>query len=66
MKRIKFIGIGVLFLLILIVVLQNTERVDTNILFFTITMPRALLLMATAAIGFIIGLMSSLKIRKGK
>ena len=66
MKRIKFIGIGVLFLLILIVVLQNTERVDTNILFFTITMPRALLLIATAAIGFIIGLMSSLKIRKGK
>ena len=66
MKRIKFIGIGALFLLILIVVLQNTERVDTNILFFTITMPRALLLMATAAIGFIIGLMSSLKIRKGK
>ena len=66
MKRIKFIGIGLLVLLIIIVVLQNTERVDTNILFFTITMPRALLLMATAAIGFIIGLMSSLKIRKGK
>ena len=66
MKRIKFIGIGLLVLLIIIVVLQNTERVDTNILFYTITMPRALLLAAAAAIGFIIGLMSSLKIRKGK
>ena len=66
MKRIKFIGIGVLVLLVVIVVLQNTERVDTKILFFTITMPRALLLVATAAIGFIIGLMLSLKIRRGK
>ena len=66
MKRIKFIGIGVLVLLIIIVVLQNTERVDTKLLFFTITMPRALLLAATAAIGFIVGLMSSLKIRRGK
>jgi len=66
MKRIKFIGIGVLVLLIVVVVLQNNERVDTNILFFTITMPRALLLAATAAIGFIIGLMSSFRIRRGK
>ena len=66
MKRIKIIGIGVLVLLIIIVVLQNTERVDTRLLFFTITMPRALLLAATAALGFIIGLMSSLKISKSK
>ena len=66
MKRIKFIGIGVLVLLVVIVVLQNTERVDTKLLFFTVTMPRALLLVATAAIGFIIGLMLSLKIRRGK
>ena len=66
MKRIKFIGIGLLVLLIIIVVLQNTERVDTNILFYTITMPRALLLAAAAAIGFIIGLMSSFRIRRGK
>lgn len=66
MKRIKLIGIGVLVLLIIIVVFQNTERVDTKLLFFTITMPRALLLAATAAIGFIVGLMSSLKIRKSK
>ena len=66
MTRIKIIGISVLILLIVIVVLQNTERVDTKLLFFTITMPRALLLAATAAIGFIIGLMSSLKIRRSK
>ena len=66
MKRIKIIGISVLILLIVIVVLQNTERVDTRLLFFTITMPRALLLAATAAIGFIIGLMSSLKISRNK
>ena len=66
MKRIKFIGIGVLVLLIVVVVLQNTEKVDTKLLFFTISMPRALLLAATAAIGFLIGIFSSFRIRKVK
>ncbi|MFC1516465.1 lipopolysaccharide assembly protein LapA domain-containing protein [Thermodesulfobacteriota bacterium] len=62
MKRVKLVGIVVLALLIGIVVLQNTESVETNILFFTITMPRALLLFLTALIGFIIGLLSSLRL----
>ena len=66
MKRFKVLGIGVMALLIVTIALQNTESVDTNILFYTITLPRALLLAATAAIGFIIGVLSSFRIRSKK
>ena len=66
MRRAKMIGILVLALFIGIVVLQNTERVQTQILFFTITMPRAVLLFLTALIGFIIGVLSSLLVSRKK
>ncbi|MFH2219665.1 MAG: lipopolysaccharide assembly protein LapA domain-containing protein [Pseudomonadota bacterium] len=62
MRRAKLVGITVLALFIAIVVLQNTESVETKILFFTLTMPRALLLFLTALTGFIIGLLSSLRL----
>jgi len=66
MKRVKMIGILVLALSIGIVVLQNTESVQTNILFFTIIMPRAVLLFLTALFGFIIGLLASLSFGRKK
>ena len=66
MNRAKMIGILVLALFIGIVVLQNTERVQTHIFFLTITMPRAVLLFLTALIGFIIGILSSLLVRRKK
>jgi len=50
--------IAVLGILLLIIVLQNTEPTQTEILFFSFTMPRALLLFATALTGFIIGLLT--------
>jgi len=59
MKRAKMIGILVLALSVGIVVLQNTESIQTKILFFTFIMPRAVLLFLTALIGFIIGVLSS-------
>jgi len=62
MKRVKVIGILVLALSVAIVVLQNTESVQTNILFFTFTMSRAALLFLTALIGFIIGVLCSLRV----
>jgi len=55
----KLIGAGVLALLILIVILQNTENVQTEILFFSFSMPRALLLFFATFIGFLIGLFTS-------
>lgn len=66
MKRAKIIGILILALFILIVVLQNTERIQTHILLFTFTMPRAVLLFLTALIGFIIGVLSSLSVGRKK
>ncbi|MBW1751686.1 MAG: LapA family protein [Deltaproteobacteria bacterium] len=66
MKRAKMIGILVLALSVGIVVLQNTESVQTKILFFTFTMPRAVLLFLTALIGFIIGVLSFLHVGRKK
>jgi uncharacterized integral membrane protein len=57
MKRVKMIGILILALSVGIIVLQNTESVQTKILFFTFTMPRAVLLFLTALIGFIMGVL---------
>jgi uncharacterized integral membrane protein len=40
---------------LLIVVLQNTQAVETKILFTSFSMPRAVLLFGTAIIGFVLG-----------
>jgi len=66
MKRTKMIGILVLALFIGIVLLQNTGSVQTKILFFSFTMPRAVLLFLTALIGFIIGVLASLRVGRKK
>ena len=64
MRNLKVIGIIVVVVLSLIVVLQNTEAVNTKILFAEITMPRAALLGTTLGIGFIIGLLTNLGISR--
>ena len=56
-KNARLIAAAIVALLILIVVLQNLDQAPTRILFFTITMPRALLLFITLLIGFVIGLL---------
>lgn len=50
--------------LVLIVVLQNTESVRTDILFFQVTMPRAALLFTCAAIGFVVGIVTGVRYRR--
>ena len=55
MNKLKLVAIAVVSLVVLIVVLQNTQAVETNLLFFTVTMPRAALLFGTLIIGFAIG-----------
>ncbi|MDA1053438.1 MAG: LapA family protein [Planctomycetota bacterium] len=61
-QKLKVAGIAVLALLVLIVVLQNTDAVETNILFFTITMPGAALIFGAAVVGFIIGVFTAGKL----
>lgn len=56
-KNARLIVAAVIAILVIIVVLQNLDEAPTRILFFTITMPRALLLFITLALGFILGLL---------
>ena len=53
--RLRYGALAVVALLVLIIVAQNTESVQTNLLFFSITLPRAVLLFSTFLIGFVLG-----------
>ncbi len=59
MNRFKMISITILAILGVIIILQNMETVETQLLFFTIPMPRAVLLMVTTLIGFALGILVS-------
>ncbi len=60
MNRVKVVIAVVLALLALVVIAQNSASVDTKLLFVTVTMPRAVLLLVTLVIGFILGLLFAL------
>jgi len=64
MKNPKATLIAILLVLIVIVTLQNTETVDTKVLFMTLSMPRALLLFITLAVGVVIGLLAGNRSRR--
>ena len=66
MKRIKMFGPVVLAVLGMIVIIQNTEPVETRVLFFTITMPRAVFLLGTTLVGFALGVLVSLYLTRKK
>ena len=53
-----------LILLVLIVIFQNREPVETKFLFASITMPRAALLTVTMLIGIAAGMLLSLGLVK--
>ena len=60
MLKVKvFIAILLAFLM-LIVILQNTETVETKFLTFSISAPRAMLLFGTTFFGFALGVIVSL------
>ncbi len=64
MNRAKIIVIAVAVIIVLAIVLQNTTSVETKILFATITMPRAVLLVVTFALGYVAGLLTPLVMRR--
>jgi len=68
MAKAKLIAALVLAALVVTVVLQNTQSVETKFLFATLTMPRAALLGVTLLIGIVIGMLVSLLLsgRKAK
>ena len=60
MKRIKLIGALTAILLIVIVILQNTQPVATRLLFITITMPNAVLVGLSLLVGLAAGILVAL------
>ena len=57
-ERIRIIAAAILALVVIIIVLQNTETVETKLLFITLTMPRAAMLFGTLVIGFVLGVLA--------
>ncbi len=66
MLKFKIVLIAVLAAMALIVVLQNTAPVETKFLFLSATMPRAVLLLITGLIGFVLGILVALVMIKGE
>ncbi len=62
MSRWKLAVMAAIAVLTIIVVVQNTQAVETKLLFMTLTMPRAVLLLVTLLIGFVLGVVSAGKI----
>jgi uncharacterized integral membrane protein len=59
MNTLKVVAIGVIALLAVIVVFQNTQAVETKLLFLTLTLPNAALLFGTLISGFAIGVLTA-------
>lgn len=57
--NLRLILTGLAALLLIIIVLQNTAAVETQILFWPISMPRALLLALAMLVGFLLGLFAA-------
>lgn len=66
----KLIFVVILLVLFAIVILQNSQPVTLKFLFWTVTMPRAILLLVSLSVGIIVGIFWALsrskKGQKGK
>ena len=63
---VKIAAVSLLVILALVVMLQNIQAVATKVLFVTVTMPHALLLLVCLGIGFAAGLITAGTWRKKK
>lgn len=59
LTHVKIVGLAIVALLVVVVVLQNTQAVETKLLFLSVTMPNAALLFGTFVIGFAIGVLTA-------
>ena len=56
MKRVRIVAVAIVAILAIVVFLQNTEVVETRLLMASVSMPRAVLLIVTLLIGYLLGL----------
>ncbi len=61
MQKFKAWMLTTLVVLAVVVIFQNTQEVETKILFVTVKMPRAFLLLLTCAIGFAAGCIATMR-----
>ena len=66
MLKVKLFAFVFLVLIGMTLVLQNTETVETRLLFYTLKMPRAVLLFGTTCLGFTMGVLVSLLMGRKK
>ncbi len=59
MRRLKLVTLGILGILLLVVVLQNTKSVETMILWVHFDLPLAILIVLCLLIGFGSGYLTS-------
>jgi len=64
MPKLKLVALLVLAVLAIVLVIQNTQAVVTQLLFVTVSMPLAALLALTLLIGFAGGVLVALKVGK--
>ena len=62
----KLLVVAIVAIARIVVIAQTPTAVDTRLLFVTVTMPRALLLLLTLATGFVLGLFFSAAILRRK
>ncbi len=60
MAKFKLIALSVLAVLGIIIMLQNTQSVETRLLFIKLEMPNAVLLFTTTMVGFALGVLVAL------
>lgn len=58
-RKTKIIAIAVISVLVLIIFIQNTESVETTLLFATVEMSKALLLILMFLAGFVTGIITT-------
>jgi uncharacterized integral membrane protein len=60
-RNLRLVSIALAVVVVLILVVQNTAEVETRILFATVTMPRAVLLVVMLAVGYVLGLLTAVR-----
>jgi uncharacterized integral membrane protein len=59
MNKLKLAAIAIIVFVAVVIVLQNTQAVETRLLFLTVTLPNAAMLFGTLVIGFAIGVLTA-------
>lgn len=67
MQKIRWFLLILVIVLVLVVVLQNNQQAEIHLLLHQRTLPLSIMLLSTAAIGFLFGaLMTAFMLRRGK